>query len=199
MLLLLAALSVPGPAAPEIPRPTRIELDEIWARRSQLQQAGMLTLGAWAAGNLTVGLIGDLGGQPDRPERYFHQMNWMWGAVNGVIAGFGIAGAFAEHRTGDGFLDRLHVARTTEYIFLFNGALDLAYLGVGAWMWERGLRTEEPVLEGYGMALIMQGGFLLLFDGIMFTLSHLLVTKPLDDLPIRLVPTPTGAAVAGTF
>lgn len=173
------------------------EILRIDARRRDIDRAAMITLGTWGVANLGVGLVGDLSGNEDDPTRYFHQMNWMWGAVNGALAGIGLYSAFSGELESD-YQESLRKARQTELVFLLNGILDLSYMSVGAWLWERGLRTEEPVLEGYGQSLVMQGGFLFLFDGVMFFVRRS-VTSDLTALPIQLVPTPTGMALVGRF
>lgn len=180
-----------SPARPALPPDVEAELEQIHGRRVDLQRGAMVTLGTWALGNLAVGLWGDLVREDDGGSaRYFYQMSWMWGAVNGVIAGFGLFQTFnddsAKHGGYRASLDR---ARTTEVIYLVNGALDLGYLGAGAWLWERGLRTEDRVLEGYGQAIVLQGAFLLLFDGALFLLSRT-ITSDLEQLPVELIPVP---------
>jgi hypothetical protein len=158
----------------------------------------MITLGVWAAANVGVGLAGDFGASGDGPRRFFFQMSWAWGLVNGAIAGFGIADAFSEAPSKLGYLESVDQARATELAYLVNGALDLSYMAVGAWLWERGLRARDARLEGYGQALVLQGAFLLAFDGAMFGLSRT-VSEDLEALPVKLVPMGTGAAVVGRF
>lgn len=172
-------------------------LAEIEEYRRDVDRVAMVTLGIWSAGNLAVGLVGDLGGDEDDAARYFHQMNWMWGAVNGVISGFGLASAFGGELETD-WAKAVSKARTTELVFLVNGVLDLSYMAVGAWLWERGLRTDEVILEGYGQSLVMQGAFLFVFDWVLFGVRRG-VTGSLEGLPIRLVPTPMGASLVGRF
>lgn len=188
---------LPGPTAPPLSPDLALSLAKIEGYRRDVDRVAMVTLGAWSLGNLTVGLVGDLSGDEDDAARYFHQMNWMWGAVNGVISGFGMASAFGGELETD-WAKAVSKARTTEIVFLVNGVLDLSYMAVGAWLWERGLRTEEAVLEGYGQSLVMQGAFLFVFDWVLFGVRRG-VTGSLEGLPIRLVPTPTGASLVGRF
>lgn len=64
-----------------------------------------------------------------------------------------------------------------EKILLFNAGIDLAYMAVGGWMWDRGSRglsgpsgVDAERLTGWGQALVLQGGFLFAFDVVMATL-----------------------------
>ena len=157
----------------------------------------MTTLGVWAAANLAVGLAGDLAGG-DEPARYAYQMSWMWGAVNGVLAGVGLAGALGASPGARPYREALMEARSTETLFLVNGVLDLAYVGAGAWLWERGLRTADPRTQGYGQAVVVQGAFLLLFDGVLLLLRRDL-RLGLEALPVDLVPVPRGAGLSWRF
>lgn len=175
------------------------DLRRFHQRRLDIDRAAMLTLGTWALGNVGVGLWGDFIREDEGgSERFFHQMNWMWGAVNGVIAGIGLYAAYSASPENHDYLSSLNQARTTETIFLINGVLDLAYVGTGAWLWERGLRTQDRVLEGYGQSVMLQGTFLLLFDGVVYVLRRTL-TDELEGLPVQLVPTYRGAMLRGHF
>ena len=45
-------------------------------------------------------------------------------------------------------------------ILLINGGLDVLYLGTGAFLVSR----TRPILRGFGLAILVQGGFLLILD-----------------------------------
>ena len=49
-----------------------------------------------------------------------------------------------------------------------NVALYLVYLAGGLYMKERGLRKSNERLIGFGKSVILQGAFLLAFDGVMY-------------------------------
>ena len=72
---------------------------------------------------------------------------------------------------------------------MINAGLDLAYIGTGAWLTQKSkTTTKKPErLEGFGNSLLMQGGFLLLFDGIMFAVHNhhgKILNKKLDNISI---------------
>jgi hypothetical protein len=135
-------------------------------------QTGMTVLGGWAAANMITS--GILLGQHSGAERAFHQMNIGWNAVNLSIAGLGYWHSLRQRtHTPDTPGDLLRQQQKIRQSLLFNAGLDLAYVTAGAWMMDRGRRLERPDerLEGFGKSLILQGGFLFVFD-LVFFLIH---------------------------
>ncbi|MBC6699844.1 DUF6992 family protein [Hymenobacter puniceus] len=142
-------------------------------QRTTLDRRGMRVLGGWALSN--VGLSGARYFATEGHEKYFHQMNVGWGVVNLALAGTTL---LAGRRPTD-TPDRPTLVRTqlrTENLYLFNAGLDVAYLATGLYLRERA--TSRPTvrrqqqLRGYGQSLLLQGGFLLAFDGLMFAAHH---------------------------
>ena len=145
------------------------------AERSRLDRGGMGVLGGWAVGNLLVSGIAT--GRTEGSAHYFHQMNIGWGAVNLALAGAGYLGARREARQpAAGRADNVRAQLRTENLYLFNAGLDVAYLAVGAYLLEK---SRNPTASGspdrwrgYGQSLLLQGGFLLLFDGLQYSRHH---------------------------
>lgn len=164
----------------------------IYERSLDLQKKGMIVLGSWAGANLISGGIGFF--RSTGNTRYLHQMNAAWNVVNLGIAVFGYRGALqasAEIAAGEmlgemGNLDR---------ILLINAGLDLLYLGTGAYLWRRGMVKDSNRLTGYGQSLIIQGGFLLLFDAV-FYLMHSPLTAELGQITNQLSFTGNGFRVS---
>lgn len=124
----------------------------------------MLTLGSWA----TVNMVGSGVAWATLPEgeaRYFHQMNVMWNAVN---LGLAIPGYIKARKTdlALSFSETLKAQNQTEKVFLFNGALDVAYMTGGLLLREMGENdpAREQMFKGFGNSLLLQGGFLFIFD-----------------------------------
>ncbi len=69
---------------------------------------------------------------------------------------------------------------------LATWALDLAYLVTAALLLEHGARTGEASWTGYGNALLVQAGFLLVFDFTLFFLHRSLSREILDRLTVNL-------------
>lgn len=102
--------------------------------------------------------------------RYVHQMNAMWNVVNLGIAGFGYYG-LQNQSTNLSLSETIREFHNFENILLFNAGLDVGYMALGAFLWERGLRKNSNRLVGYGQSMILQGGFLFTFDLVLYFLS----------------------------
>jgi len=150
-------------------QPTSQELEQINRDRISLNSNGMLILGGWAVSNLVVGGIGMT--QTSGNVRYFHQMNAAWNTVNLAIAGFGYYG-LRNQSTSITLSETITEFHNFEKILLFNAGLDVGYMAIGAYLWERGIRTESARLKGYGQSMILQGGFLFVFDLVLYALSR---------------------------
>ena len=140
---------------------------------------GLLNIGTgaylnWGTGSKTI-IINDNGNQvPVRvsklsPElKYFGQMNTIWGSVDFVTALMGYAGTQKDIRKKLSAAETLKAQERIEKIFLVNGCLDVAYIGTGLYFKLAGDSRNSPLMRGYGESILMQGGFLLLFDGLMY-------------------------------
>lgn len=138
--------------------------------QQQLQRRGMLTLGGWAAGNILYSAISL--GNATGSDRAFHQMNLGWGGINLGLATLGYLNALKPGTTGYGLL--LRKQQSLEKVFLFNAGLDIAYISTGFYLKERSRRNDgnSDRNHGFGNSLLLQGGGLLLFDGVMYLLHR---------------------------
>ncbi len=167
-------------------------LNEFNARRQQIDKAAITLLASYGAANIVYGTIAS--GQTTGSNKYFHQMNAIW---NGVTLGIVAVGHFSAKKEGS--LDMaasLKKQHAVEKLFLFNTALDLAYVAGGAYMYEKSkTTTNKPErLKGYGQSVMLQGGVLLLFDGVMYAI-HQRHGKKLDQLLQKVQITPTGNGI----
>jgi hypothetical protein len=91
-------------------------------------------------------------------------MNAMWNTVN---LGIGVAGLVQQYsKQSADYSSFLKLQRKYERVFLINSGLDLIYMGVGSAMaFSSGANDRS---RGYGQSLILQGGYLLVFDGLMY-------------------------------
>jgi hypothetical protein len=156
-----------------------IDLEAINEKRITLNSNGMLVLGGWAVSNLVIGGIGMT--QTGGTTKYFHQMNASWNTVNLAIAGFGYYG-IRNQSTQIGLTETISEFHNFEKILLFNAGLDVGYVAIGAYLWERGLRKENYRLIGYGQSLILQGGFLFVFDAVLYMMSRSESRRLIDSL-----------------
>lgn len=142
--------------------------------RLDLNRKGLTVLGSWAGANLITN--GILLANASGSDKYFYQMNVYWNVVNGALAGLGVLQAKKTQADLSPF-QTLEEQSNTEKTFLVNTGLDVAYLMTGVYLLEKSKNStdSQDKLKGYGQSVILQGGFLLLFDGIMYGVhrSHL--------------------------
>jgi hypothetical protein len=143
--------------------------------RDVIMRRGMIVLGGWAVANIVTGSIGALVSD-DPTQRGFWEMNALWNTVNfSLAAGTLIAAERRSDPTGSTSLtlpEYRAASHRLEKILLFNAGLDLGYMTLGGWLWERGSRGDGLAasdisadrLTGWGQALVVQGAFLFLFD-----------------------------------
>lgn len=133
-------------------------------QRLEKQRVSMMVLGGWAASNIVLG--GVLASQRTGEDRYFHLMNAGWNAVN---LGLAAAGYYSAVNTDPGALDlygSMQAHYNTQKIFLFNAGLDVGYMAGGLYLMERAKNTTDRPerLRGFGKSIVLQGGFLFVFD-----------------------------------
>jgi hypothetical protein len=107
-------------------------------------------LGGWAVGSLVAGT--GLSLQP--ATRGFGRQTAAWGAVDGAIALVG-----ARRRAARGPTDPARLRR----VLLLNAGLDVGYLAAGAAL-VLAPAARARGLRGDGLAVLVQGGFLLVLD-----------------------------------
>jgi hypothetical protein len=146
------------------------DLTSINKDRQKLSREGMTFLTSWAATNIAGGTTAYFLAK-DPEWKYFHEMNVYWNTVN---LGLGISGLLMERKSkADLNMDQsLKAQKRVERIFLVNSGLDLIYIGSGLAMRQLQNAKNPERMKGYGNALILQGSFLLLFDGVEYFLHR---------------------------
>jgi hypothetical protein len=132
--------------------------------RQQIDQQLMIGLGTWAVGNFALSGYG-WATAANAQDKYFHQMNVMWNTVN---IGLAVPGYIRAKNANLGLNEAQtwEAQQKTQRIFLINSALDLGYMASGFVLKQQNSTNpnKEAQLQGYGNSLLLQGGFLLLFD-----------------------------------
>ncbi|MBF9141837.1 DUF6992 family protein [Hymenobacter properus] len=143
--------------------------------REMLLGRALAVLAAWALLNLLVS--GILLRRADRRfvPYYFHGMNVGWGLVNTVLACWGILHLRFTSPPGLRLAELVAEQLHNENLFLLNTGLDVAYVMTGFYL--RALaavpgQANAARLDGFGRALWVQGGFLLVFDAAVWCLLH---------------------------
>ncbi len=145
-------------------------------KRNDINTKGMLILGTWALGNIALGTTNYY--RQTGTKKYFNQMNALWNTVNLTLA---VATSIQAHQIA-ATTDTLTIAQSiaeqhkTQQLFLFNAGLDFAYIASGFYLIEKAKNTTTTLkknqFEGWGKSLILQGSFLLVFDGLMVAIHQ---------------------------
>ncbi|MBA4196368.1 MAG: hypothetical protein C0459_02330 [Chitinophaga sp.] len=172
--------------------------DSVAARRNELNKNNLYFLTGWAAVNIVQGGISATNAKGS--NKYFFQMNTYWNVVNLAVAGVGLYTIKKEMNKKLTAAENYKKQNNLEKFLLFNTGLDATYLTTGLYLNERGKRLNNETTEGYGSSLILQGGFLLVFDIIQY-LEHRQNGKKLNSLidKISLGSTPNGAGLVYNF
>lgn len=167
---------------------------QFYAQKSyDLQKKGMIFLGSWATLNILSGSTGYF--VSEKSTKYFHQMNAGWNLVNIGIAGFAVYNISQIDVSSLSYTQSLNELQKLDKILLLNTGLDVGYMAAGAWLWERGLRKNSNRLKGYGKSLLIQGGFLLAFDLVLYFL-HSPITTDLLQFSENITITSSGFRVS---
>lgn len=138
-------------------------LKDFHLERMNINESAMLVLGGWAATNILVGTYGNFKAKGE--AKYFHQFNAMWNVVNLGIAAFGYFNAVNSDPASMTNLEILKHYNSLQSFLLLNAGLDAAYIMTGFYLKEKAKNSSSAErLKGYGNSLLLQGGFLLLFD-----------------------------------
>lgn len=160
-------------------------------------KTGMYVLGGWALTNMAVGGAGWARSTGD--TKYFHQMNFFWNTINLSIAGFSFysIGQMTPMRMSPQEIMDMHMR--FENLFLINAGLDLAYIGTGFLLRHLSINSQNRAeqLLGYGNSVILQGGFLFVFDGIMYLIQHSSRMNYLGNF--KLASLPGGFGISTSF
>lgn len=140
--------------------------DSVGRERLKLQTNNSWVLAAWAGANIVQGTIS--AGNANGSDRAFHQMNTYWNTVNLGIAGLGLWAARKQLRKPITAETNWREQQKIEKWLLLNTGLDAAYIATGLYLKERGNRLGQDQPTGYGNSLLLQGGFLLVFDIIQY-------------------------------
>jgi hypothetical protein len=151
------------------------EVNRLYLAGEHLVGQGLAVLSAWTLLNLVVS--GYFLARADRRhEAYaFHGMNVSWGVVNAALACWGVLHLHFTAPAGLRVADLFQAQLANENVFLLNAGLDVAYIMTGFFLRAQAGLPAQPKparLLGFGRSLWVQGGFLLVFDAVMWSLLH---------------------------
>jgi hypothetical protein len=149
-----------------------IEAIDFYKKSNQINTTGMYVLGGWAVANIAGGAIG--WANSNGSAKYFHQMNVFWNSVNLGIAGFALYNNLNTDISLLSSEEMLSKHIKTENLYLINAGLDVVYIGTGFLLKHLSTKNlnKQDLLKGYGNSVILQGGFLMAFDMIMWGIQR---------------------------
>lgn len=157
-------------------------LEQFNKERIQTDKNLMIGLGSWATTNFIVSGVG-WATVPSGEARYFHQMNVMWNTVN---IGLAVPGYLKAKKANSSvsFAETIRTQHQTEKIFLINSGLDIGYMAGGLLLRSEAKNniSKQDQFNGYGNSMLMQGGFLFVFDLTAYIIHNRHSKKSLDNL-----------------
>ena len=140
------------------------------------QQNSLLLLSSWSVGNLALSpflgnnfkvlrnnFVGDVSSND-----YFHQMNFNWNLINAGICGVSHFLVHRDSRKPWNLNDISNRKSKAEKSITFNMGLDILYVITGFVLNQTANESKGNlnINKGYGNSLMIQGGYLLLYDAI---------------------------------
>ena len=164
------------------------EYREFYSESLQTTNTGMYVLGGWAVANIATGAYG--WSRHEGTTKYFHQMNLFWNTVNLGIAGYGLYNNSRLDISAMGRDEIMERHTRTERILLINTGLNVGYIGGGFLMRHLAGRSADhsDLWKGYGNSVIVQGGFLLLFDLVLYGVLRTQRIDFLDNVNVAFSP-----------
>mgnify|MGYP001189057653 CR=1 FL=1 len=127
----------------------------------QTVRNGSIVLGSWSVINMATAAIAVK--DADGSNMYFHQMNGYWNTVNGALSAYSLITPLLVKNKTKG-LSEVETAKRFRKIFLINAGLDVSYMAAGGYLSYSSKTNNIARFEGYGSSLLIQGGFLMVYD-----------------------------------
>lgn len=144
------------------------------------------TLGSVAAASIAIGIVLILLNGDDGRAIVTRAIGWqfaIWGAIDLIFAGFGIAQSIKASRTpatpqaeADEFLAAEKLLGTLRLNHQFN----VVYVSIGIALLVWAAVAHGPALLGHGAGVLVQGGFLFIFDLVYTRRFERLMSAPIE-------------------
>jgi len=142
---------------------------ELRLQKQKSEQTAMKVLLGWSAVSLAGSGILAANGNTNSAA-----MHAGWAVINAGIAG---ASLLSKKKVPSTHAEYLQNEKVFNQILAINTGLDVAYVTTGLALQEMGKTKRE---RDFGSAIMIQGGFLLIFDIILFKKSGNRLTKGID-------------------
>lgn len=145
------------------------------------QHQSLSLLSGWSVANLIYSPLATKNlFIPETTNEYFHQMNFSWNLLNVGIAGLGHFIVNKDRKKPWDIQILYDKKKKVEKSIIINMGLDLAYMVTGLLFKNNAQinNSEYSMNKGYGNSLILQGGYLLIYDAIfLIKLKKILIKK----------------------
>lgn len=149
----------------------KVDLLKFEKDRTGIQKKSMIALAGWSVANIVISGIATK--ESNYEMQNFHQMNVMWGSINLAIAGLGYWSARREKIDNPTIESVLKHQNRLKKTYLVNAGLDVLYMAGGLIMTNTSMNQKDPdKFKGYGNSIILQGGFLLVYDAINYAIHR---------------------------
>jgi len=164
------------------------DVESFYLKSKSNSNTGMYVLGSWALLNMATGAWGM--STQSGSAKYFYQMNLFWNTVNLGIAGVALVSGNLSDPTSLSPQQMIDKHLLTEKVLLVNAGLDVLYMAGGAFMLGKSKSSVKrpELMKGYGQSLLLQGGFLLVFDLVLYAIQHNLSGNFLQNVQLSLNP-----------
>ena len=145
------------------------------------QQQSLSLLSGWSVGNLIYSPLATKNlFSPETTNEHFHQMNFSWNLLNVGIASLGHIIVNKDSKKPWDMKILYDKKKKAEKSIIINIGLDIAYMITGLLLKNNAKKnnSEYYMNKGYGNSLILQGGYLLIYDAIfLMKLKKILIKK----------------------
>ncbi|GAB3656101.1 hypothetical protein GCM10027594_28880 [Hymenobacter agri] len=152
------------------------EVSALFMQREALLGWALAVLAAWVLLNLVGSGYYLAHADRRRESYYFHGLNVLWNMVDAGLAAWGILRLHFHPPAGLDAAELLSSQHFYELLFGVSAGLDVLFILTGSYLRRQALRPGQNRPErllGYGRALWVQGGFLLVVDASMWAALHL--------------------------
>jgi hypothetical protein len=152
------------------------------------QQQSLSLLSGWSVCNLIYSPLATKNlFSPETTNEHFHQMNFSWNLLNVGIASLGHIIVNKDSKKPWDLKILYDKKKKAEKSIIINMGLDIAYMITGLLLKNNAKKnnSEYYMNKGYGNSLILQGGYLLIYDAIfLMKLKKILIKKKFNKVGV---------------
>ncbi|MBT8220610.1 MAG: hypothetical protein KJP00_12345 [Bacteroidia bacterium] len=131
--------------------------------RLRIERRSIQALALWSAGSLVYNGLSTKNTSAE--DRYFHQSNVYWNAINMGFVYAGFRHVFAQDPLEVSIYNSIQEQRKIEQLLFLSSGMDLAFIMTGLYLKERSKdSTNKDKINGVGRSFVLQGAVLLGFD-----------------------------------